>query len=245
MLRRVARQTGLGRRVVAEALRRLVDEGALEHIQRFGTAGVFPSFRRPVAVTSRLVLVPAGQAFEATGLHRAVFLSPGAAFGDGRHPSTRLALEGLERCCATLGASRLGEMWALDVGTGNGVLSIALGRLGLGRVVALDNAPGALAEARVNVACNHLETVVSVSDQSLEATKGHFHLVVANLRPPTLLALAQDLHRQITPGGMAVLTGFRSSETGDVAAPYTAAGLELVATAERGGWAAAILVQRP
>jgi ribosomal protein L11 methyltransferase len=244
LMRVVVRKTGIARRIVGEALQRLVRDGVLEYLYQYGATGVAPCFNRPVPVSSRLALVPAGQSFGSATQQRPVFLALGSAFGDGRHPTTRLALEGLEHWCTSTGALRLAEMRALDIGTGTGVLAIALGRLGVGRVVALDNAPGAVEEARNNVACNRLETVVAVSDQTLDAVCGPFNLVAANLRPPTLLVLVQEICSKLSPGGTAVLTGFRALETEDVLAPYTTAGLDLASIAERAGWTAAVLIRR-
>ena len=59
-----------------------------------------------------------------------VRLDPGMAFGTGQHPTTRTALELLQRIPARAAV--------LDAGCGSGVLAIAARRLRFGPVVAID-----------------------------------------------------------------------------------------------------------
>jgi ribosomal protein L11 methyltransferase len=83
------------------------------------------------------------------------------AFGTGQHATTRSCLEALEKLMP-LPAD------ALDVGTGTGVLAIALAKLGVRRVVALDTDPQAVTAARGNLKRNGVEKRVRLACRSLE-----------------------------------------------------------------------------
>lgn len=110
-------------------------------------------------------------------------------FGSGNHPTTYGCLTAVERfVCEHPGAS------VLDVGTGTGVLSIAAKLLGAGRVVAIDIDPPSVIEAQKNAERHGVD--IEVSGQRLEDVVGVFDLVVANIRPDPLVALAAELAKR-------------------------------------------------
>jgi SAM-dependent methyltransferase len=74
-----------------------------------------------------------------------LIIHPGMAFGTGQHATTRGCLELIEEVTNERRIAR-----ALDVGTGSGILSIALAKLGVAEVCALDIDPLACAIAREN-----------------------------------------------------------------------------------------------
>ena len=71
-----------------------------------------------------------------------ITIEPGMAFGTGAHATTRGCIEFIEAAAELLLDSRFS---ALDVGTGSGILAIALAFLGAGDIRAIDNDPVALA----------------------------------------------------------------------------------------------------
>ncbi len=79
----------------------------------------------PIRVTPRLWIVPTWHtAPDPQAIN--IVLDPGAAFGTGSHPTTRLMLEWLE-------AEIAGGERVLDYGCGSGILAIAAMRLGRAR----------------------------------------------------------------------------------------------------------------
>ncbi len=76
-----------------------------------------------------------------------IVLDPGAAFGTGSHPTTRLVLAWLER-------EVHGGETVLDYGCGSGILAIAAMKLGAARAVGVDIDPLALEAARYNASAN-------------------------------------------------------------------------------------------
>ena len=121
-------------------------------------------------------------------------IEPGMAFGTGQHATTRGCLEAIE---AAVVAGHVGS--ALDVGTGSGILALALARLGVPRVVALDVDPAVLPLARENLARNGAPQVLLFAGTAA-AVRGRFDLVVANLLADTLIDEAPALAAAVGGG---------------------------------------------
>ena len=92
----------------------------------------FRLHHRPLPIGHRLLVAPPWDVPEAPG-REVLVIEPGMAFGTGQHETTRTCLEEIEMAVAERQV-----LSALDVGTGSGVLAMALARLGVPRVVALD-----------------------------------------------------------------------------------------------------------
>ena len=102
----------------------------------------------PLRIGRRLLIVPPWNSDIATRRLKLV-INPGQAFGTGHHPTTYGALATIEKLCA---AERFEH--ALDVGTGSGVLAIAMRLMGVAEVRAIDIDALALENARENAALN-------------------------------------------------------------------------------------------
>ncbi len=171
---------------------------------------------------------PAGQ--------QAVTIDPGAAFGTGLHPSTRLCLLRLVEL------ARAGALPTpvLDVGCGSGILALAALRLGCRRAVGIDIDPLARRAARHNAALNRLPERFEVSDRALSAMGERFPLVLANLTAAELEPLAADLAARLTPAGELVASGILAEQEERMRAVFAAAGLEPEARRREEEWVALI-----
>lgn len=165
----------------------------------------------------------------AEGAH-VVWLRPGMGFGAGEHPTTRCALEVLQRLA-------LGGLEVLDVGCGTGVLGLAALRLGAARAVGLDIEPDARRAAREHAALNGLP--LEVPDAPLEAHEASYAVVVANILLPVLTALAPALMARVAPGGHLVLSGVRTADLPRLFMVYPGWGEQT--RAEEDGWCAVVL----
>ncbi len=126
------------------------------------------------------------------------------AFGTGTHATTRSCLELLELVSGTIS----GKKWrALDVGTGSGILAIALAMLGAKKILAIDNDPVALKVAHENIRANGVADKISLSAKKLGAIRQKFTVVVANLTAETIMELAQGLQARVAPRGYIVVSG--------------------------------------
>jgi ribosomal protein L11 methyltransferase len=133
-----------------------------------------------------------------------ITIEPGLAFGTGTHATTRGCMEFIERVAAEL---KRGGFTALDVGTGSGILAIAMVKLGARRVWAIDHDPVALTVAEENLRSNGVFEQVCLSDAKFGAIGKKFPLVVANLTAETIGELTPALRRKVAQAGFLILAG--------------------------------------
>ncbi|MBN1484721.1 MAG: 50S ribosomal protein L11 methyltransferase [Chloroflexia bacterium] len=184
-------------------------------------------------VGRRFVIVPAWRDFEPQPGDLVITLDPGLAFGTGLHPTTQLCLKGLERYVQPGGS-------VLDLGTGSGILAIAAARLGGGSVLSLDNDPLAVIAARENVELNQVESQVQVEQGTLEAGRGRFELILANILAPTIQELAPLLAASLPTGGILIASGIFEEQAEAVCHTLDQHGLRLLETLTQDGWVALV-----
>ena len=142
-----------------------------------------------------------------------IVLDPGAAFGTGSHPTTRLCLAWLEKNV------RSGDT-VLDYGCGSGILAIAALKLGAARAVGVDVDPLALGAARYNSSRNEVALDVRDAQAGLD---GVFRITVANILANPLRMLAPAIASHTQPRGLIALAGILEDQAGaviDAYAPY-------------------------
>jgi len=182
-------------------------------VEALDWAAVARSHHRPVAIGRRLLVAPPWDVPAAPG-REVLVIEPGMAFGTGQHATTRGCLEAIEAAVAAGGVTS-----ALDVGTGSGILALALARLGVPRVVAIDDDPQVLPVARENLARNGAARV-EVSGGTAAGLDGRFDLVVANLLADILVREADALRARTADGGGLVVAGLLESQAEAVVAAY-------------------------
>ena len=161
-----------------------------------------------------------------------IVIDPSTGFGTGHHETTRL-------CLSLLQSFELAGRRVIDVGTGSGVLAIAAAKLGASSVVAFDEDPEALRNARENVARNDVSSRVDVQEAELGTFRGNAaDVVVANLTGAVIQKHARQLAALVAPGGRLIVSGFSVAE----AVPVTGA---LAGAVEQelseGDWGAALV----
>ncbi len=239
VVRRCWKVLGVGRNEVKNGIRALVDAGELEYSLEFGSSFLRPSFNRPVRIGRRVVVRPPDMRWPERAGDAVIVIARGAAFGSGVHPTTRLAVLGIEWVVEQAAGTAIQRV--LDVGTGSGVLVLSALRLGAGSGIGIDIDPCAIAEAGTNCRLNGLERRVMITDQSLDALNDSFDLVLANLRLPTLTRMAERLTALSTRPGALVCSGFRPEESGVAEAAHAILGWVLAARFEANGWAGLVL----
>ncbi len=162
----------------------------------------------PVPLGKRLIVVPTW--LENPQPERLeIKMDPGMAFGSGTHPTTQLSLILLESLLAEVLVQKM-----IDIGSGSGILSIAGCKLGVKRVLGVDNDPEAVRVSAANVDQNQVTDQVDFQLGSVEdILKGKYELtqaplVTANIIAPVLSSLFdQGLAEIISPGGTLLLSG--------------------------------------
>ena len=140
-----------------------------------------------------------------------IVIDPSTGFGTGHHETTRL-------CLSLLQDVELAGRQVIDVGTGSGVLAIAAAKLGASSVVAMDEDPEALRNARENVERNGVAGIVDLREEDLAS----FHcepaeVVVANLTGAEIQRQASRLASLVETGGTLIVSGFNVAEAADIA----------------------------
>ncbi len=196
-----------------------------------GWAEAWKAHFRPLAVGRRLTIAPPWNIPPSDG-RLMIVIEPGRAFGTGHHGSTAGCLEAIEAM-----VERDAPSTAVDLGTGSGILAIAAARLGVARILAIDDDPDAVAAALANAARNRVcDRVRCVLGEASAVEVQPAPLVIANLLSAAHRRLAERYARIVAPAGSLVLGGILDSEAGDVTTAVAQAGFNLQATRSLEGW---------
>jgi ribosomal protein L11 methyltransferase len=243
--KKILQRISIGRREFQAALKSLIAEGELAYTYLYGCTFIEKSFNRPVRVGSRVLLTPPDRHPVIGGSDIAVMLRPGASFGCGQHPTTRLAIKGIEYALNTLRiCDGISNATLLDIGTGSGVLAICALKMGIHRAMGTDMDPCAIAEAGENARINGLSHRFTVLDMPVEEINGQFHLIAANLRYPTLAGLRPYIAAHIPGNGAAILSGIREEEADEIKRIYAGLNLECRWERTENRWAGLVLVKQ-
>jgi len=209
---------------VARALRAFFDELAILDASLVGSRlavadfadrsweGSFRAHHHPRPVGAKLLVAPPWDA-TAVGDRKVIVIDPGMAFGTGQHATTRACLEEVEA------AVEAGARAGLDVGTGTGILAIALARLGVPQVTAVDTDVVAVRLARIACRANRAAGVRLVVGDAA-SLHGTFDVVLANLLCDVIVAEAHVLAARVAPHGRLVLSGLLAEQTDRAAAAF-------------------------
>lgn len=156
----------------------------------------------PSRFGQRLVIKPTWENWQGQSDEVIISLDPGMAFGTGSHETTRLCLQALADCYEVSSLQSV-----LDVGTGSGILAIAAAALGANRVFGCEIDAEACRVAAENVALNHVNDVVEISDRLLQDIEDEFDLVIANIMAEENVRLAPHLVERLAQPATLILSG--------------------------------------
>jgi ribosomal protein L11 methyltransferase len=217
----------------------LATNGAVLGVRRIadpGWATLWQRRFRPFRVGTKFLIVPPWRARREVG-RVSIVIQPGQAFGTGHHPTTAGSLRAIEDAIADVRPRT-----ALDVGTGSGILAIAMAALGIHDIVAIDVDPTALDNAEDNAALNHIAERIRFSPVPLASIRHRFDLITANILADTLIELAPRLQKMVAPAGRLILSGILAREVPEVLGRY-APPLKLAARSVNRGWATLVLAR--
>src|SRR3954447_20040563 len=182
----------------------------------------------PMEIGSRFIVAPDASLLQ--GSTRLPIVVPQEqAFGTGSHETTALCIELLE-------SLDIAGKRGLDIGTGSGILAIAMHLLGASKVVAFDNDRDAYAAMRDNRIRNGVpEHTMPMFIGGVEALQGGvFDVVTMNIIPEVIIPLLPQVVRHV--GHVLILSGILIVKRDDVIAAATQNGLAFLGERERGEW---------
>ena len=160
----------------------------------------------------------------------------GLAFGSGHHETTLGCLRLL-----TDVLKRRRPCHAADIGTGSGILAIAVAKAGCRHVFACDNDPDAVRVARQNFKINALPANIRplwCSGLAHPAARQAepFDLIMANILATPLIDMAPAIAAHLAPGGQIILSGLLHTQKKRVLARYRQLGLTIQKDIRIGPW---------
>ena len=165
-----------------------------------------------------------------------ILIDAAMAFGTGHHGTTAGCLYMLHQVM-----KQQRYVNALDLGTGTGVLAIAIAKAAHIPVLATDIDPVAtgiaLENARLNGVSAEVSAVTASGFHHREiAARKPYDLIVANILAGPLQAMARDFARHLAADGTAILSGLLPHQKARIVAAYRAQGLHLLSVHYQDGW---------
>lgn len=160
-------------------------------------------------------------------------IPPSPAFGDGHHPSTRMA-------AALLMGMELREKRVLDLGCGTGVLGLIAHRRGAASVTFSDVDDGSVRSTRASCRLNGcMPAAVLASDLLADVPSQPVDVVVANLYADLLLLVAEDPRLSvILPRGILLVSGVAQDKRAVVESAFIRLGFTVLTSREEAWWCA-------
>ena len=213
----------------------VIDVGSLESVKRIVDGDdwieIWRKHYRPMEF-GKVVVCPAWIDYEPTKDQVKILIDSNMAFGTGEHETTSMVIELMQSYIS--GASTV-----IDVGTGSGILGIAAAKLGAKRVVMTDIDYVAVKTALHNCKLNGTEKVCEVALNNLLDDKDVVgELVLANITADVLTVLSRTIEKNVSSGGVMVMSGIIKGRLDDVLNAYEPLGFKLEKKTEKGEWIA-------
>lgn len=174
-----------------------------------------------------------------------IVVEAGEAFGTAHHATTYGCLLALDRLTRQTRFQRV-----LDLGTGSGILALALARaLPSARIAGSDIDARSIEVANDNAVRNGLGRLAGGPDFFVAdgiaghriRSRGPFDLIVANILARPLIAMAADIAAVLGSGATLVLSGILVPQAREVLARYGSLGFRLVRHDRHNGWSTLVL----
>jgi ribosomal protein L11 methyltransferase len=242
--KRLSQKFAVHKKALKTAISDLVADRQLIYTYNLGCSFLEKSFNKPTRISKRVVLKPSGMSYTPESDDVVIDIAQGASFGSGEHPTTRLAVGGIE--AALSGKNnfvKTDHIRALDIGTGSGILAIAAVSLGVKKALAIDIDPCSRSEAKKNIRLNNMHHRIQVLDRDIEQINEKFFLITANLRYPTLVRLCSHISKITEQPGMVVVSGIKTHEVTDILDTYTRKGFSCTWKAVEKEWVGMVFVK--
>ena len=168
--------------------------------------------------------------------HESFYLTPGAAFGDASHPTTKLML--------SLMQNRMNDQIVLDIGTGSGILAIASILLGAKLCYGVEIDKEAIQLARKNIELNQLQEQIFIVEQAGLAQLKAPLLIVINMISSEMSYVLKEYEDFFALPGITILSGLLIQEKAETLKKFEKRGWKLLAEETLEGWVG-LVIERP
>ena len=167
-------------------------------------------FFKPMPIGKRLLINPSWFTDTDPDGRAVLNIDPGLAFGTGKHETTRLCLETLERYIK-------GGESVLDVGCGSGILGIGAVLLGAGSAFGVDIDEVAVRTANENALVNRVEEkFTAIAGDLVDKVDGKYDIIVANIVADAIIALSASVKAFMKPDSVYIVSGIIDTRADDV-----------------------------
>lgn len=214
-------------------------EAELTSIREEDWANNWKQYFKPFKVGEKLVIKPSWEDYDNADNRVILEIDPASSFGTGKHHTTRLCLELLEKNL------NKGDN-LLDMGCGSGILSIGAMLLGAGSAVGMDIEENAAATALENAEKNHISSDVYktyygniLSDEKLASEIDRkYDIITANIVADVIIEMKDYFVRYLKKGGILIISGIIEERMDEVIAAVESAGFSNPEPYVKEGWAA-------
>ncbi|RYY55384.1 MAG: 50S ribosomal protein L11 methyltransferase [Chitinophagaceae bacterium] len=164
----------------------------------------------------------------AKGVEHEIVVTPKMSFGTGHHATTWSMVSQMRQ------VSFNGKS-VFDFGTGTGILAILAEKLGAVSVLAIDNDPWSIENAKENAVNNNCSriTLIQADDASGEAI---FDVILANINRNVLLDNMHTLRARLAIGGTLLMSGLLPEDEAVIVESATAVGFKAIGKVIRSNW---------
>ena len=214
-------------------------EAELTSIREEDWANNWKQYFKPFKVGEKLVIKPSWEDYDNADNRVILEIDPASSFGTGKHHTTHLCLELLEK-----NLNKGDDL--LDMGCGSGILSIGAMLLGAGSAVGVDIEENAAATALENAEKNHISPDVYktyygniLSDEKLASEIDRkYDIITANIVADVIIAMKDYFVRYLKKGGILIISGIIEERMDEVVAAVESAGFSNPEPYVKEGWAA-------
>lgn len=204
----------------------------IKQIDEEDWANAWKKYFKPFKAGDKIVIKPTWEDYEMQQNDIIVEIDPGMAFGTGDHETTLMCLKLLERYV------KKGDT-VFDVGCGSGILGIAAGKLGAGKVLCVDFDENACKVASENVEINKMEHVVNVKRGNLlDVVTYKADIIVANIIADIIISFSKQASELIKTGGIFISSGIITQKRDDVIQELKKNKFSIIEVMEMGEWCA-------
>ena len=193
-------------------------------------ANNWKKYFKPTEIGKKLLILPEWETAPVTD-RKILKIDPGAAFGTGTHPTTKL-------CLSVIQDAIEGGETVLDIGTGSGILSIASLLLGAKSCFGVDIDPLAVKTAKENGAKNDFyePEYTMVAGDLADKVSGRYDICIANIVADVIIRLCDNITDYIKPNGLFITSGIIDTRAQEVRETIEKTGFDIVEVYEEKGW---------